>query len=225
MEMNKEVRNIDNELSEIRAIGNSRLIEGYGIIFNKESKVIEGRFKEIILPEAVDGIIDSSDVLALLNHNEDRGILARSKYGIGSMKLMVDNRGLKYSFLAPNTNLGDELIESIKRGDISTSSFSFTVNPQHIKMERRADGSVLRTIKKFEAIYDVSPVYREAYSDTTVALRNLDEFTQTEEVEQIKLDAEVPIAETIENVLVEEIKVKPEISYAKYDEQINNHKN
>ena len=81
----------------------------------------------MITPESVEGLIDRSDVLCLLNHNEDKGVLARSKYGEGSMKLEVDEVGVKYTFEAPNTALGDELIEGIKRGDITTSSFAFTV--------------------------------------------------------------------------------------------------
>ena len=66
-------------------------------------------------------------MLCLLNHNEDKGVLARSNKGVGSLTLSIDDRGLKYSFEAPNTALGDELLEGLRRGDISTSSFAFTV--------------------------------------------------------------------------------------------------
>ena len=76
-------------------------------MFNSESNDLGG-FKEVIEPTALDGVVAISDVLCLLNHNEDRGILARSKYGEGSLELTIDEVGLKYRFEAPATALGDE---------------------------------------------------------------------------------------------------------------------
>ena len=69
----------------------------------------------------------------------------------------MDDTGLKYRFDAPNTALGDELLEGIMRGDISTSSFAFTIESDN--WTKKEDGSYLRTITKFKELYDVSPVY------------------------------------------------------------------
>ena len=118
----KETRNCKIE----KRNEDSRIVEGYAIVFNSESRDLGG-FTEVIEPTALEGVLQQSDILCLLNHNEDRGILARSKYGAGSLKLEVDSTGLKYSFEAPCTNLGDELLEGLKRGDITTSSFAFTI--------------------------------------------------------------------------------------------------
>ena len=168
---NKEIRTIDvYDNEELRAIGNSRQIEGYGIVFNKESRDLGG-FKEIILPSAIEGVIEKSDILALMNHDISRGILARSSKGIGTLKLGVDSKGVRYAFKSPNTALGNELIEGILRKDIRGSSFAFSVSPDGEKWERRNDGSVIRTISKFKELFDMSPCYREAYQDTNVALR------------------------------------------------------
>lgn len=170
--MEKEIRCIDSENSEIRLVKRTRKIEGYGIVFNKESKDLGG-FKEMISPESVDNVLENSDVLALLNHDESKGVLARSTNGEGTLDLIVDKTGVKYSFEAPDTVLGDELLSGVRRGDIRTSSFAFSVSADGQKWEKRSDDSYLRTITKFDAIYDVSPVYREAYADTTVAIRSL----------------------------------------------------
>lgn len=150
----------------------SRKIEGYAIVFNSLSHDLGG-FKEIIKPEAIEGVLERSCILALLNHDESRGILARYKNGGGSLELTVDEKGLKYRFEAPHTQLGDELVEGIKRGDITTSSFAFTIADE--EWSQNQNGEHIRTIKQFEQLYDISPVYREAYGDTTVALRNLSE--------------------------------------------------
>jgi HK97 family phage prohead protease len=102
-------------------------VEGYALVFNSESNDLGG-FKEIIDSRALEGVIDNSDVLCLLNHNEDKGVLARCNKGNGSLRLTVDERGLKYTFEGPKTALGDELLEGLRRGDITTSSFAFTVS-------------------------------------------------------------------------------------------------
>lgn len=165
---------------ELRVSLDSRFVEGYAIVFNSESNDLGG-FKEIIDSRALDGVIAKSDILCLLNHNEDKGVLARCKNGEGSLDLEVDNKGLKYRFEAPNTALGDELLEGLKRGDITTSSFAFTVGKDN--WEKREDGSYLRTIVSIQELYDVSPVYRAAYDATSVKAdtRGLDAMKQKEQ--------------------------------------------
>ena len=176
--MNLERRSFDIEFREAE----SRKVEGYASVFNSRSKDLGG-FTEIIDPAAFNGVIERSDVLALLNHDQDRGVLARSRKGVGSLTLTVDERGLHYSFDAPNTALGNELVEGLKRGDITTSSFAFTVAGE--KWTKEEDGSYLRTITQIDKLYDVSPVYNEAYEDTSVALRSL-EAARAEEQEEVE---------------------------------------
>lgn len=157
------------------------MVEGYAIVFNKRSKDLGG-FTEEIEPSAVDGVLERSDILALLNHDEARGVLARSTNGVGTLELIADNFGVKYRYEAPDTVLGDEVLSGIRRGDIRTSSFAFSVNPEEDRKnwEKQQDGTYLRKIKKFEKIYDVSCVYREAYADTTAAVRSLVEVRTAE---------------------------------------------
>lgn len=151
----KEIRNCNFEgVRNLNA--DSRMVEGYALVFDSESKDLGG-FHEIIDRNALQGVIEKSDVFCLLNHNEDKGVLARSNKGVGSLKLEVDYKGLKYSFEAPKTALGDELLEGIRRGDISTSSFGFVVGDD--QWEKRSDGTYLRTIKTIKELFDVSPVY------------------------------------------------------------------
>ena len=76
------------------------------------------------------------------------------------------------------------MLEGIRRGDISTSSFAFKVAED--KWEKRSDGSYLRRITKFSELYDVSPVYKEAYPDTSVALRKMKEIDSDELKEYYK---------------------------------------
>lgn len=178
--MIKEVRNTNVEIRELNP--ESREVTGYALVFNSYSNDLGG-FIETIEPRALDGVIEVSDVLCLLNHNEDKGVLARSKQGTGSLTLEVDETGLKYSFEAPKTALGDELLEGLRRGDISASSFAFTVKED--TWSKNDDGSYIRTINKIEQLFDVSPVYNPAYNATSVKAdtRGLDEMKKKEKEE------------------------------------------
>lgn len=171
--MEKEIRNI----GEIRANAESRNVDGYAIVFNSLSENLGG-FREMVLPEAVDGVIEKSDVMAVLNHDNSRGILARSRYGNGTLTLQADEKGLRYTFDAPRTALGDECLEYLRRGDINQSSFAFTVAED--SWEKQADGTYIRTIRRFERLYDVSPVFTPAYADTSVSCRSFDDFKAEE---------------------------------------------
>jgi HK97 family phage prohead protease len=175
----RETRSLPAEMAEVRAEKDSRRIEGYGIVFNSLSKDLGG-FREIIMDTSLDGVLEKSDVLAVLDHDKSRGVMARSKRMKGTLELKVDKKGMKYAFDAPTFDLGNQVLENIRRGDITTSSFAFAVAENGQKWEKKTDGNYLRTIFKFEQIYDVSPVYREAYSDTTVAIRSLDTFKKDE---------------------------------------------
>jgi HK97 family phage prohead protease len=144
-----------------------RTVEGYALLFDTPSDGLS--FVEVIERGALEGVIEKSNIFALLNHDSSRGILARSKNGQGSLYLEVDSVGLKYRFEAPRTALGDELLEYLRRGEVSESSFAFTVEAE--TWEARKDDTWKRTIHKFANLYDVSPVYDAAYSATSVNLR------------------------------------------------------
>lgn len=183
--MEKEIRSIN---TEVRAIEDSRIIEGYALVFNSLSEDLGG-FREKILPEAMDGMIEKSDILALLNHSKDRGVLARSRYGKGSLALEIDEVGLKYRFEAPHTALGDEVLEYLRRGDITSSSFAFVLEED--EWTKQDDGSYLRTIKKFRRLYDVSPVFEPAYAATSACKR----FAEIQEEERKAIEEAKRIAE------------------------------
>lgn len=182
--MEKEIRNI----GEIRANAESRNVDGYALVFNSLSEDLGG-FREQILPEAVDGVIEKSDVMAVLNHDQSRGILARSRYGNGSLSLEADEKGLRYRFDAPHTALGDECLEYLRRGDINQSSFAFAVAED--RWDKQPDGTYLRTIKRFERLYDVSPVFTPAYASTSVSCRRYQEILDEEKAENERKLAEL----------------------------------
>jgi HK97 family phage prohead protease len=179
--MEKEVRNYN---LDVRALDESRSVEGYALVFNSLSEDLGG-FREQIDSNALNGVLERSDVMALLNHDSSRGILARSRYGEGSLTLTVDEKGLRYNFEAPHSALGDEVLEYLRRCDINQSSFAFTVSSD--SWEKQSDGSYLRTITGFDRLFDVSPVFTPAYAATSVKCARFEAIQEEERLENERL--------------------------------------
>lgn len=161
-----------------------RMVRGHGAVYNTESQDLGG-FREVIHPGAFDDAITVSDIRALINHDPNL-ILARTTSG--TLKVGTDSRGLTYEFSAPDTSYARDLVVSMDRGDITQSSFAFTVKED--RWEELADGSFLRHIDKVERLYDVSPVTYPAYeeADVRVARRSLDSFLQEQDQPEEKPD-------------------------------------
>lgn len=233
---------------EIRAISNevqvdSRNITGYAVVFESNSEDL-GFIERIMKGAITDDTIKKSDVFCLLNHDSTK-VLARSKYGEGSLKLEIDERGLKYSFTAPNTDLGEELLEHLQRGEIDSSSFAFTVSlDEGSEKWYTVEGVQYRDIYKIENLYDVSPVYQPAYQETTVSKRTLDKLNQlremqdekekevqdetVEKTDEVQEDKEVPTQEEVEkkNTDTEDEKeVQVEDTVEKSDEEVEEDEN
>lgn len=164
--MKQEYRNIES----LQLKPETRTVSGYAVVFNSDSENIG--FIERIHPNAItEETINNSDVLAKFNHDDSK-VLARSNKGKGSLKLTVDTRGVAYEFESPKTALGDELLEYLTRGDITASSFAFTI-PKEDGAEKwsKRDGRIYRDIYKIDRLYDISPVFQPAYSETTCSKR------------------------------------------------------
>ena len=167
---NKEIRTLALDV-EAREENNTKTISGYGAVFNSPSNDLGG-FIEYIAEGAFEGRTDD-DVRFLLNHDANH-IFGRTT--AGTLRLTVDEKGLRYEVDLPDTQSANELYTSIKRGDISQSSFAFQVEDD--EWEKR-DGQIYRTIKKVSRLFDVSSVVYAAYNDApTFALRSLEKFKE-----------------------------------------------
>lgn len=165
---------------ELRAAdGESRTIEGYAAVFETLSEPLWW-FREKIARGAFDNC-DMSDCVALFNHNESL-ILARNN---NTLSLEIDQKGLRFTFEAPNTTVGNDLLENIRLGNVNKCSFAFTVRKQAWEDYNDPDYSdveELRTIMEIDKLYDVSPVTRPAYKDTDVSARSLESMKEAFEL-------------------------------------------
>ena len=173
MEQNREIRSIARAFTT-----NGRTVSGYAIRFNEDSAFMG--FTERINPSALPAsMLENADIFAYFNHDWSK-VLARTP---NSLKLDLRNDGLYYEFEAPNTQDGNDLLEHIKRGEMYGTSFAFSL-PEDGSGEvwtKQEDGTYLREIIMFDALYEISPVYTPAYPTTSVSARCLEYVRNTEE--------------------------------------------
>lgn len=154
----------------------SRTITGYAILFNTPSVPLweddEEEAREVIAPEAVTReFLDGCDVKMTMFHDRQL-ILARSKNGAGTLSYTVDERGVAFSFDAPNTADGDKALELVRRGDISGCSFAFRTHYYdrayvERSVERVDDKTkITYTVRSMIGIYDFTLAADPAYPDT-----------------------------------------------------------
>lgn len=155
--MEKEIRQYNVEFN---AAPDVATIEGRAIPFNVKSPNREG-FREMIAPEAVEGVFEKSDVFLLYNHDKSKGFLARNKMGKGSLSIDVREDGVYFSFMPADDNLSRYIKDRIQRGDLDEMSWAFTVEQD--TWVKGADGVYDRTINKFDKIYDLSIVDQSYY--------------------------------------------------------------
>lgn len=152
----------------------SRTITGYAVKFGERSVPIWGSFIEVINRGAFDKA-DMSDVIMNYGH-DDNQILARSKSG--TLSINVDEIGVRFSFDAPNTTLGNDMLEMVSRGDVNQCSFAFTVSEERWtwRTEENDLDYDLREVDSVSKVYDFALVVHPAYQSTEAHVRAYQEF-------------------------------------------------
>jgi len=166
----KEIRVAQTEF-ELRQDNEEEKIVGYAAMFNSPAEETNG-FIEEIASGAFGNAIQKSDTRALINHNAEK-ILGRKS--AGTLELQEDEKGLFYEVKPPDTTYANDLMESMRRGDINQSSFGFTV----AKEEWDESGAVpVRTIVEVGELFDVSPVTFPWYKNTESGLKSREDVLQ-----------------------------------------------
>jgi len=177
--MEKRIYNVETRIDSNEE--GKEMVVGHASVYNSRSEFMG--FYEYIAPGAfTQELIDNSDVRALINHDANF-ILARSKNGKGTLSLNADEKGLAYSYELPETSYGKDLGINLKNGNISQSSFAFTISEGGDEWSTDDNGNDIRTINKIEKLFDISsvvyPAYSQAESDLEVAQRGLAEYKET----------------------------------------------
>lgn len=167
---NKEIRMLPLQELRVSDETNSEIV-GHAAVFDSWSETLGGLFpfKEIVRKGAFKDSIAKDDIRALFNHDPNY-VLGRNK--ANTLELEEDEIGLRVRITPPNTTWAKDLVESIRRGDISQMSIGFIVEEDTWGTK---DGLDIREIKKVQ-LFDVSPVTFPAYQETDVGVRAMEEY-------------------------------------------------
>jgi len=161
--------------AQLRAGTKPMTLEGYAALYDEETVV--GGQRERIERGAFEGRLED-DVRLLLNHDNNVPF-ARTKNG--TLELSADEQGLYYRADIIDTQAGRDLYAMVKRGDITQSSFAFSIK------DRRYEEGVM-VIERVGQLYDVSPVTYPAYEATTVVARKKEESKPTSDMRKYTLE-------------------------------------
>ena len=176
-----EGENMPKEIGGIAAVINSVTDLGY--------------FEEVIERGAFDNALSKEyDIRCLFNHEAEL-ILGRTLSGTCNVFVNADGN-LEYTWVPDYENPTHmSVVRSIMRGDITQSSFAFTIKEQTWSESEKYGSMGKRTIKVIEDLYDVSPVTYPAYADTEADARSIvamrDQEQEIEEAKRSQASADV----------------------------------
>lgn len=176
-----EGENMPKEIGGIAAVINSVTDLGY--------------FEEVIEKGAFDNALNKEyDIRCLFNHEAEL-ILGRTKANTCNVFVNADGN-LEYTWVPDYENPTHmSVVRSIMRGDITQSSFAFTIKEQKWSESTKYGTMGKRTITMIEDLYDVSPVTYPAYADTEADARSIvalrDQEQEIEEAKRSQASADV----------------------------------
>lgn len=175
---------------EIREESEGMRFSGYAAVFNSPSEPLP--FTEVIERGAFHKTLRSkNDVKFLWNHDSGE-ILGSTR--AKTLSLIEDDRGLRVEGLLPNTSRGRDVAELLRRGDVDSMSFGFSVPSGGDDWSK--DGAQ-RTLKSVR-LHEVSLVAFPAYPGTAglQSIRGFDKVAKRAEVDPDQLaDAWIKVEE------------------------------
>ena len=158
---------------EVREDAEGMTFEGYAAIFDSPSEPLP--FIERIKRGAFNRSLTKArnDIKLLWNHDTS-AVLGSTR--AGTLKLVEDNRGLKVTATLPNTTLGRDAAVLLKRGDVDSMSFGFSVPSGGDDWNEDGSERVLKSVR----LHEVSIVAFPAYTSTagTTSVRGLDKIAE-----------------------------------------------
>lgn len=171
---------------EVRAVSDEKMtVEGYAVVFDTQETMYEYdgiKYLEEIRSGALNGA-EMKDVVMNFNHGGKP--VARTKNG--TLRLLIDLRGLKVEADLSTTEEARRLYEEVKSGLLDKMSFAFSINAEEYNKDLH-----LRSITEVKRIYDVAIVDFPAYESTSVHARSFfqaeAEKEATEVANQLELE-------------------------------------
>jgi HK97 family phage prohead protease len=139
---------------------------GYVVKFDSLSSDLGG-FREKIaygaFNDTLQAVKDRRHDITLQTEHDTRNLLGRM--AAGNLTLSVDEYGLRFAVVLPNTGLARDTLELVRTGILRGVSFGFS---QPIDSWDRSGGDRVRTVKRLK-LHEVSLVAHPAYGASSVS--------------------------------------------------------
>jgi len=186
-----ETRRITSNDFELRADpqGNGMSFTGYAAVFNSPSEPLP--FTERIAPGAFSRSLKSRNNVRMYMNHDSSMLLATTR--AKTLRLSEDSKGLLVDASLPDTTIGRDLSVLMKRGDVNSMSFGFSVPSGGDVWSDDGQSRELRQIKLFE----VSVVTGfPAYTATEASVRSLDALSERTGIDADQLAAAITTLES-----------------------------
>lgn len=164
----------------------SRTLVGYALKFGTRSVNLTPwsswrEVYEILDPGCISmEMLNRQDVVFTAFHNPEK-VLGRCTNGKGTLRMSIDSVGLRIECEMPHTELGNEMLELVKRGDLFGMSFAYVTDEEDsenaVSYAREADKDGkevwLRHVKRIDKMFDVTVAGHPAYEETEISQREL----------------------------------------------------
>jgi len=162
-----ETRRVAFNEFELRESAEGMTFAGYAAVFNQDSEPLP--FTERILPGAFARSLKSRNNVRMYMNHDSSMLLATTR--AKTLRLAEDGHGLKVEADLPDTTVGRDLSVLMRRGDVDSMSFGFTVPKGGDRWSEDGSTRELKQVRLFE----VSVVTGfPAYAGTSAQVRSLD---------------------------------------------------
>jgi hypothetical protein len=178
----KEIRNTSGIEIRAKTEGEEKkTIGGYALRYNAPAKITDW-FGDEFIEEFAQGAFDESikerTVKALWNHQATAPLGSTKS---GTLRFNQDAEGLNYDVDLPGNTWGEDVYESVQRGDVDGSSFGFATKEEKWSViDYEGKKMDKRTITRAE-LFEVSPCTFPAYGSSEINCRSFDEIKEKRE--------------------------------------------
>jgi HK97 family phage prohead protease len=168
-----EVRELEN--------GTGMTFSGYAAVFNSPSEPLP--FREKIAPGAFTRSLNARNDIKMLWNHESGQVLGSTR--AGTLRMEEDSYGLRVTADLPDTTAGRDAAYLLKRGDIDSMSFGFSVPKGGDDWSADGQERTLNSVR----LHEVSIVAFPAYSATagTTMVRGLDAVARSLDIDEDKI--------------------------------------
>lgn len=159
------------------------VLSAYVAVFNQLSVGCQDGYQHTVRPGAFDAVLSSGkDIVALTQHNTEKPL---GRISNGKLKLSTDSYGLLATLELGGQSYALDLLESVKRGDLTQCSIGFFLPPTGFHIEE-IDGQPILVVTEID-LFEVSiGVTFPFFDETSIEIEICDSEVKQSENKNIK---------------------------------------